>query len=56
MTSLLNLPNVNAALQRASMFPPSSDVIERLRSACEHPDVQPDGILEISRADWGTEE
>jgi hypothetical protein len=56
MTDVLAFPNVKAALERAGMFPPPADVNERLTSACEHPEVTPDGILEISRADWGTEE
>lgn len=55
MTSYLEYPNIRAALERARLMPPSRDVIERLGSACGRPDVEPDGILEITRADWGNE-
>ena len=56
MNAALANPNVKAALERAGLFPPPPEVSERLTSACEHPEVEPDGILEISRADWGTED
>ncbi len=56
MTALLAYPNIKAALERGGMLPPPPDVSERLAIACENPEVEPDGILEISRADWGTED
>jgi len=58
MTALLSNPKVAAALQRAGMSTPSPDVIDRLRFACEvlNDGPDPDDILEISQADWATED
>ncbi|MDQ3742093.1 MAG: hypothetical protein M3389_14225 [Actinomycetota bacterium] len=54
--NILDRANIEAALRRASLFPPSDDVLERLNSALEHPEVEADDILEITRADWATDE
>jgi hypothetical protein len=58
MIEPLNNPKVVAALQRAGMPTPSVDVIDRLAWAFtalrDGPD--PDGVLEISQAEWATEE
>ena len=56
LAAFLAYPNIKAALERGGVFPPPPDVSERLAIACENPEVEPDGILEISRADWGTED
>jgi hypothetical protein len=56
VTSCLSYPNIRSALERARLMPPPRDVVERLESVCERPDVEPDGILEITKADWGTEQ
>ena len=56
MTDPLSLPNIQAALERSGLRPLSSDVYERLTSACKHPEIEPGGILEITRANWGTEQ
>jgi hypothetical protein len=55
MTSVLANPNIRAALERSELLIATPDVAERLTSACEHLEITPDGILEISRADWATE-
>lgn len=56
MTALLAHPNINAALVRSGLLPASADVVARLTSACEHPEIDPEGILEITRAAWANEE
>jgi hypothetical protein len=56
MSSCLEHPKVEAALRRASLYPPAPDVAELVRSACDHPEIEADGILEITRGGWGNEE
>jgi len=56
VTSPLVAANIDAALKRAGLFPPSQDVGTRLQSACEHPEISTDDILEVTLADWGNEE
>jgi hypothetical protein len=56
MTALLTQPNIRAALERSGLLPASADVVARLTSACEHPEIDPEGILEITRATWATED
>lgn len=56
MSICLEHPNVQTALKRAAIYPPTPDVAERVKSACDHPEIEPDGILEITRGGWGNEE
>jgi hypothetical protein len=56
VTPLVERPNVRAALERGGLLPASPELLEQLTSACEHPEVAPDDILEISRAIWATDE
>src|SRR5690348_8859115 len=56
MSSCLEHPNIQAALKRAALYPPAPEVAELVTSACDHPEIEPDGILEITRGGWGNEE
>lgn len=56
MSSCLEHPKVQAALKRASLYPPTPDVAELVRSACDHSEIDADEILEITRGGWGNEE
>lgn len=56
MSTLLEHPRIKGALERSGLFPASSDVVERILLACDHPEIDPERILEITKADWGTEE
>jgi hypothetical protein len=56
VTSVLDNPNVGAVLQRAGIASPSSDVIERLAYACHNLEGGADSLLEVSAADWATED
>jgi hypothetical protein len=56
MTLDLSNPHLKEALHQAGMSTPSADVIERLTFACHEIEGGADAVLEISQADWATEE
>jgi hypothetical protein len=56
MTALLHDPNITAVLQRAGIPSPSTDVMDRLEYACHNLEGGAESILEVSQADWATEE
>jgi hypothetical protein len=56
MTGELSNSYVKGALDRAGMAVASADVLERLTFACREIEGGADAILEISQADWATEE
>jgi hypothetical protein len=56
MTVDLSNHHLKQALDRAGVLAPSADVIERLTFACHEIEGGADAVLEISQADWATEE
>jgi hypothetical protein len=56
MTVDLSSPHLKEALDRAGIPAPSADVIERLTFACHEIEGGADAVLEISQAEWATEE
>jgi hypothetical protein len=52
----LNAPNVREALERSKLWPPTGQVRERLAFALDTINDGPEAILEITKADWATED